>query len=171
MPAVDCTVVLLVAANPEPVAQPTFWENVGGFLFLSAVALLYVCYYFGFRIDAKCLVLTKTTRKPCARDGKILVGCRQHKRQKMVAWVRHLGAASWLDPWFYRLHIVPPSFAPLPISPAPAAAHSVASPAVTETPSRRMTVEARIALWALAFGVLQAFTALVALAVDVAAGT
>ncbi|MBM0232492.1 hypothetical protein JNW91_11815 [Micromonospora sp. STR1_7] len=132
--------------------------------------MLYVCYYFGFRINAKCLVLTKTTRKPCARDGKVLVGCRQHKRQKTVAWIRAMGAANWLDPWFYRLHIVPPSFASLPTSPAPVA-HQVTSPAAVETPGRRITVEARIALWALAFSVLQAFTALIALAVDVAAGT
>lgn len=33
-----------------------------------------------------------------------------------------------------------------------------------------MTIEARIALWALAFAILQAITALVALLVDVAAG-
>ncbi|MEV4387911.1 hypothetical protein AB0J68_19710 [Micromonospora sp. NPDC049580] len=164
--------MLLVAANPGPAAQPTFWENVVCLLFVSSVGLLYVCYYFGFRINAKCLVLTKSTRKPCARDGKILVGCRQHKRQKTVAWIRHMGAASWLDPWFYRMHIIPPSFASLPSAPAPApaVAHQVTSPVVAETPGRRLTVEARIALWALAFSVLQAFTALVALAVDVAAG-
>ncbi|MFI6162932.1 hypothetical protein ACIA59_23650 [Micromonospora haikouensis] len=163
--------MLLVAANPEQIGQPTFWENVVCILFFSAVGLLYVCYYFGFRIDAKCLVLTKTTRKPCARDGKILIGCQQHKRQKVVAWIRHMGAASWLDPLLYRLHIVPPSFASLPIPPARATAQSVTSPGVTETPGRRMTIEARIALWALAFAIVQAITAIVALTVDVAAGT
>ncbi len=162
--------MLLLAANSEPVPQSTFWENVVCILFWSAILFLYVCYYFGFRIDAKCLVVTKTTRKPCTKDGKILVGCRQHKRQKLVAWVRHMGAASWLDPWLYRMHIVPPSFAPLPMHPAQATAQSVAPPMVTETPGRRMTLEARIALWALAFGILQAITALVALAVDVSAG-
>lgn len=146
------------------------WENVVCILFWSAVLFLYVCYYFGFRIEAKCLVITKTTRKPCAKDGKILVGCRRHQRQKLVAWVRHLGAANWIDPWLYRLHIVPPSFAPLPIHPAQATARSVASPVATATPGRRMTIEARIALWALAFAILQAITALVALLVDVTAG-
>nr|WTA65702.1 hypothetical protein OHB51_24775 [Micromonospora sp. NBC_00855] len=82
-----------------------------------------------------------------------------------------MGAASWLDPWFYRLHIVSPSFASQPTSPAPVVAHQVTSSVAAETPGRRITVEARIALWALAFSVLQAITALVALAVDVAAGT
>ncbi|WP_328341256.1 hypothetical protein [Micromonospora sp. NBC_00421] len=105
-----------LAASPEPVGQPTFWENVVCILFWSAALFLYVCYYFGFRIEAKCLVITKTTRKPCAKDGKILVGCQRHKRQKLVAWVRHMGAAKWIDPWLYRLHMVPPSFAPLPRS-------------------------------------------------------
>ncbi|WP_091082564.1 hypothetical protein [Micromonospora nigra] len=162
--------MLLVAANPEPVAQPTFWENVVCILFFSSIGVLYVCYYFGFRIDAKCLVITKTTRRPCMKDGKVLVGCPKHKRQKTVAWVRHLGAASWLDPWLHRLHIVPPSFAPVPSPPTPPAVQGVASPVVTQTPGRRMALEARIALWALGFGVLQAVTALVALAVDVAAG-
>ncbi|MFV2103175.1 hypothetical protein [Micromonospora sp. LOL_024] len=163
--------MLLLAANSEPAAQPTFWDNVVCILFCSAGLFLYVCYYFGFRINAKCLVLAKTTRKPCTKDGKILVGCQQHGRQKIVAWVRHLGAASWLDPWLYRLHIVPPSFAPLPLHPAQAAAPSVALPVASETPGKRMTLEARIALCALALTVLQAITALLALAVDVAAGT
>ncbi|MCZ7373281.1 hypothetical protein [Micromonospora sp. WMMC250] len=163
--------MLLLAANPEPVAQPTFWENLVCILFCSAALFLYVCYYFGFKIDAQCLVLTKTTRKPCTKDGKILVGCRQHKRQKLVAWVRHLGAAGWLDPWLYRLHIVPPAFAPPPLQPAPAVAHSVAPLVVPETPSKRMTFEARIALCALTLAVLQTITALLALAVDLASGT
>lgn len=41
---------------------------------------------------------------------------------------------------------------------------------MTQTPGRRMALEARIALWALAVGALQAATGLVALAVDVATG-
>ncbi|MDG4760512.1 hypothetical protein [Micromonospora sp. WMMD710] len=163
--------MLFLTANSEPVAQPTFWDNVACIMFGSASLLLYLCYYFGFSINAQCLVLTKTTRKPRTKDGKILVSCRQHGRQKVVAWVRHLGAASWLDPWLHRLHIVLPSFAPLPLYPAQATAPSVAPPVTSETPGKRMTLEARIALCALTLGVLQTITALLALAVDVAAGT
>ncbi|MEV5768959.1 hypothetical protein AB0L34_30990 [Micromonospora sp. NPDC052213] len=159
--------MLLLAANSEPAHQPTFWENVVCVLFWSTALFLYICYYFGFRIDAKCLVLGRTTKKPCMNDGKVIVGCRLHKRQKIVAWVRHMGAARWLDPWLHRLHIVPPSFAQLPIHVAQATPQSVASPLATSVPGKRMTVEARIALWALAFGILQAITAVVALVVEV----
>lgn len=50
----------------------------------SSAGLLYVCDYFGFRINAKCLVVTKTINKPCARNGKVR-RCRHTKRQKLVS--------------------------------------------------------------------------------------
>jgi len=57
------------------------------------------------------------------------------------AGVRHMGAASRLDPCLYRLHIVPPSFAPMPM-PAVAAPVAEAPGTPLATPGPRMALEA-----------------------------
>ncbi|MFD6664643.1 hypothetical protein ACFWDK_20030 [Micromonospora chalcea] len=162
--------MLTLTADPTPAHQPSFWENVGGLLLLSAIAFLSACYWFGFKVNAKCLVIAKTTQKPCMKDGKVLVGCRHHKWKKTVAWIRHMGASRSLDPWFYRLHMVPPSFAPMPMPAVVPASPAQVSGAAPEVPGRRMTREARFAMWSLIFGILQAGTGIVALAIDLSTG-
>lgn len=157
----------LVAAT-EPVRDPTFWENVGCIMLCSAALFLFICYWFGFKLEARCLVIGKRTGKPCMRNGKVVVGCQVHKWQKLVAWIRHLGAASWLDRALYRLHVVPPSFAPLPVPSVSLPPGEEATRGSTPiAPGRKMTVEARIAFWALAVGSIQTVVAIIALGVDV----
>ena len=82
------------------------------------------------------------------------------------AGVRHMGAASRLDPCLYRLHIVPPSFAPMPM-PAVAAPVAEAPGTPLATPGPRMALEARIAVWALIFGIIQAGTGVIALVIAI----
>jgi len=145
----------------------TAWENIGYGLLTLAIISLVLCYRLGFKVKAKCLVIGSTTRKPCPNDGTVILGCRQHHRwKKPVAWVRHMGAASWLDPWLYRLHIGPPSFAPMPM---PAVAAPVAETPSTPlaTPGPRMALEARIAAWALVVGIIQAGTGVIALVIAI----
>jgi hypothetical protein len=148
------------------VQQYTFWENVAGVLTLSALLCLGLFYLVGFKLRAKCLVIGKTTKKPCPRDGSVVLGCRQaHKWKKPVAWIRHMGAARWLDPWLYRLHIVPPSFAPMPMPTVEAVAAGAAPSSPLEVPGSRMTMEAKVAIWSLIFAIIQTFLAAISLAV------
>jgi hypothetical protein len=158
-----------MAVDQVPVQQNTVWENIGLILLLLACACGYVCYRLGFKVKAKCLVIGKTTKRPCPNDSKVILGCdKHHKWKKPWAWLRHLGAAPLLDPWFYRLHVVPPSFAPMPMPVVPApSASGASSPAQPESlaPGTRMTREVRIALWALVFAIIQASTGIIALVI------
>jgi hypothetical protein len=157
--------VHLLAVDPQPVRHYTVWENIGYGFLLSGIIFLVLCYWLGFKIKAKCLVIGSTTKKPCPNDGTVVLGCRRHHRwKKPVAWVRHMGAASWLDPWLYRLNIVPPSFAPMPM-PAVAAPTAEAPSAPPGTPGSRMTLEAKIAVCSLVFGIIQAGTGVIALVI------
>ncbi|MFC7547182.1 hypothetical protein [Plantactinospora sp. GCM10030261] len=155
----------ILAAATEPVREPTFWENVGCIMLCSAALFLFICYWFGFKLEAKCLVIGKRTGKPCMKNGKVVVGCQVHKWQKLVAWIRHLGAASWLDRLLYRLHVVPPSFAPLPVPSVHLPPDEAIPRSTPVAPGRKMTLEARIALWALAVGSIQTVVAIIALGV------
>jgi len=159
--------VHLLAVDPQPVHHYTAGESIGLWLLILTSIPLYLCYHLGFKIKAKCLVIGSTTKKPCQNDGTVVLGCRLHHRwKKPVAWVRHMGAASWLDPWLYRLHIVPPSFAPMPI-PTVATPITEAPSTPLVTPGSRMKLEARIAAWALVFGIIQAGTGVIALVIGI----
>lgn len=142
----------------------TVWENIGYSLLLSSFIFVGLGYWLGFKVTAKCLVIGGSTGRPCLNNAKVVLGCHKHRRTKAVAWVRHLGAAKWLDPLLYRFHIVPPSFAPMPI---PVVQSSSAAPPATPPtrPSTRMTLEARLAMWSLTFGIIQAGTGIIALVI------
>jgi hypothetical protein len=161
---------VFVLAEAAPSAHHyTAWENLGYVLLVSGALFIYVCYWIGFRMKAKCLVIGSTTNRPCDRDAKVVLGCWQHKKQKPVAWIRHLGAASWLDPWLYWLHKVPYSFTPMPMPVVRAVpvgsllTATAASPAPVR--ARRMSLELKLASWSLAFGIVQAVSGIISLVI------
>jgi hypothetical protein len=156
--------VHFLAVDAQPAHHYTLWENIGYSLFFLALISFVLAYWLLFKVKAKCLVIGRTTKRRCDRDATVVLGCRQHhKWKKPVAWIRHLGAARWLDPWLYRLHIEPPSFAPMPTPAVRAAPAGVAPKPSSGTPASGMTMEAKIGLWALAVGIVQAGTAIIAL--------
>jgi hypothetical protein len=160
-----------LAQAAPPAHHYTAWEDLGYALLLSGIAFLVLCYWFAFKIKAKCMVIGSTTNEPCDLNATVVLGCkRHHRRLKPVAWIRHLGAARWLDPWLYRFHIVPPSFAPMPkpvARPAPAGTVlTITATTVAQVPAQAggMSTELQVAIWSLAVGVIQAVTGLIALA-------
>ncbi len=167
--------MLLIAEVAPPAHHYSAWENLGYAFLLSGVAFLFLFYWFGFKIKAKCMVIGSSTRRPCKNDATVVLGCkRRHRLHKPVAWIRHLGAARWLDPWLYRVHIVPPSFTPVkvplpPLSVAPTSSRGavavMARPEVSEVDPLRtgMSAELKIAVWSLVFAVIQAGTGVIAL--------
>ncbi|WP_212987248.1 hypothetical protein [Actinoplanes auranticolor] len=154
----------LLAVEPSPVHEYTVWDNIGYSLLLLAFLTAWLCYWVGFKVKAKCLVVDESTQKPCTEDARVILGCEElHKWKKPWAWLRHLGAASWLDRWCNRLHIVPPSFAPMPMPRVATAPASFPAAPQPQTPGTKMTREARIAVWALIFAIIQAGTGIIAL--------
>lgn len=154
--------IRLLAIDSPPVHHYTTLDYIGGSLILLALVSAFVVYRAGFKVKAKCLVIGRTTRTPCKNGGSVILGCRHHRWQKPVAWIRHLGADNRLDPWLYRLHIVPPSFAPMPV-PVVQRAPTAAEEASPLTPDPKMTREVRIAIWSLFVGIIQAVTGIMAL--------
>jgi hypothetical protein len=156
-------------AQAAPPAHPyTGWENLGYALLLSGALFLYACFWIGFRMKAKCLVVGSTTNRPCDRDAKVVLGCYQHKMQKPVAWIRHLGAASWLDPWLYRLHKVPYSFTPMPMPVIPATLGGTllaVNPTSATSVRAGMSTELKVASWSLFFGIIQALSGIISLVI------
>jgi hypothetical protein len=161
---------VLVFAEAAPVAHHyTAWEHLGYALLVSGALFLIACYWVGFRMKAKCLVVGSTTNRPCDRDGNVVLGCWQHRWQKPVAWIRHLGAARWLDPWLYRLHKVPYSFMPMPmpVIKAGRAGNLLTVAALAQPPAQsgRMSKELKVASWSLVCAVVQAATGIVTLGI------
>ena len=155
----------LLAVDPQPVQHYTVWEHLGYGLLLSGIGCLYLCYRLGFKVKAHCLVVGSASKKPCPKKGTVVLGCQHHKWKKPIAWLRHLGAAAWLDPWLYRLHVVPPSFAPMPMPTVQAGSAGAAPSENLARPGSRMTLEVRIAMWALVFAIIQASTGVIALVI------
>jgi hypothetical protein len=158
---------VLVLAEAAPAAHHyTAWENLGYALLLFGAVCLFVCYRFAFKIKAKCMVIGNTTKRPCKRDASVVLGCQDHRWDKPVAWFRHLGAASWLDPWLNRFHIVPPSFAPVPmpvVETAPAGNLLTVMAVAPVAQSNRMSRDLKVACWSLVCGIVQATTGIIAL--------
>lgn len=151
----------ITAVDPSPAYHYTAWDYAGSFLLLSGAVFAYLCYRIGFKVKAKCMVIGSTTQRACKKDGKVILGCHHHRWQKPVAWIRRLGAAARLDPWLYRLHITPPSFAPMtaPVQQTLAAGPAESAPSFDS----KMTRDAWIAVWSLILALIQAVTGIVAL--------
>lgn len=153
-----------LATNPPPLHHYTVWQNIGYSLLSLAVICAILFYWIGFRVEAKCLVLGKTTKRPCEKFGKVILGCPQyHRWKKPVAWIRYLGAAKRLDPWLLRLHITPPSFAPMPTPAVERPPTTKQGAAELPVPNSRMTREARIAAWGLFLAIIQTGTGILSL--------
>jgi hypothetical protein len=150
--------------KPPPAHHYTVWENIGYSLLTLAAACAILCYWIGFRVEAQCLVIGKTTGKPCENYGKVILGCpRHHRWKKPVAWIRYLGAANRLDPWLLRLHIRPPSFAPIPTPIAQRSPTTTQGAVAPATPDSKMTREARLAVWGLGLAFIQTATGIITL--------
>ena len=148
---------------PAPAAQYTAWDYVGSALLFTAAACFYLCYRLGFKIEAECRIIPKNGYKPCTTAARVVLGCDEHRWAKPVAWIRHMGAASRLDPFLYRLHITPPRFEPLVIPPAPPGPSVKSADGVAPTKPLKAPLEVRVAIWSLVFAIVQAACGVVAL--------
>jgi hypothetical protein len=150
-------------------------RELGLWLLLGGILLLVLAYLIGFKVTARCRVLTDKGT-PCKRTAKVVLGCkRDHKWEKPVAWLRRVGFRRPIDRVYLQLTKEPPVLVPFGGLPAEEAARIrrrnlpvETDPDLPTTPQERAQQQAqianyRVARWSLNFGIIQAVTGIVSL--------
>jgi hypothetical protein len=148
-------------------------------LVLAGLAFLALFVYVGFKMKAKCRILTDRGT-PCKRNSKVVLGCKQdHKWEKPVAWLRRVGFRRLIDRLYLQFTKEPPVLVPFGGLPPDEAAEikfrhtAVFAHSDPLTPKelreqRAQVANYRVAQWSLIFGIVQALTGIVSLLISLA---